>query len=92
PGTGLQPVPAGRTDCKSAIPPPSAAECQVLKARAERAAAADNIVRAALCRAQAARAASPELAGEAQAHARADLDRLVERLQAALCLKDAEAE
>jgi hypothetical protein len=62
-----------------------------LMARADRAAATGNMVRAAIRRAQAARAASPELAGEVQARARAELDRLVERLQRALNLGDAEA-
>jgi hypothetical protein len=57
-----------------------------LMAGADLAAAAGNAVRAAIRRAQAARVAPPELADTVQARARAELDRLVERLQRALDL------
>jgi hypothetical protein len=61
-----------------------------LMAGADRAAAAGNAVRAAIRRAQAARVAPPELAAIVQARARAELDRLIERLRRALELGDNE--
>ncbi len=62
-----------------------------LAERADRAAAAGNLVRAGLRRTQAAGVAPPALAVDVQARARADLDRLVARLRAALHLDDAGA-
>jgi hypothetical protein len=63
---------------------PSEERYRELLARADRAAAAGNAVRAAIRRKQAARVAPAELAGEVRARARAELDGLVTRLQQAL--------
>ena len=57
---------------------------QDLVSRADKAAARGNCVRAAIQRTRAARVAPPILIPEAQDNAAADLNRLVERLQAAL--------
>jgi len=62
-----------------------------LMTRADRAAAIGNSVRAAIYLTRAAGLAAAE-AGEAQARVEAELDRLVERLQRALHLDDAEAQ
>ncbi len=60
--------------------------------RADKASAAGNVVRAAILRTQAGCVAMPEFAGEVQAGARAELDRLVERMKLALPLDDDQAE
>jgi hypothetical protein len=74
------------------LPAPPAEQYRDLVAHADEVAAAGNAVRAAIYRVQAARAAPPELAAAVQAQARAELDRLVERLQVALELSSAEAQ
>jgi hypothetical protein len=61
-----------------------------LMARAERAAALGNVVRAAVWKTRAANVAPAELEPQARAGAQAELDRLVDRLQAALGLSVAE--
>jgi hypothetical protein len=62
-----------------------------LLARAEKARAVGNVVRAALCATRAAGAAEGDRATEARAAARADLQQLLRRLQVALHLEAAEA-
>jgi hypothetical protein len=59
-----------------------------LNRRADRAAAVGNVVRAAIFRTRAARYARPSLANSARAAAREDLQRLTDRLRAALRLSD----
>ena len=61
-----------------------------LNRRAERAARLGNAVRAAILRTRAARDVRPSLAARAQTAARVDLNRLTERLQAALGFSDRE--
>ncbi|HEV7221666.1 MAG TPA: hypothetical protein VGN42_03140 [Pirellulales bacterium] len=58
--------------------------CRRLNRRAERAATLGNAVRAAILRTRAARHVRPSLAARATAAARVDLNRLTDRLQAAL--------
>jgi hypothetical protein len=65
---------------------------RALMTQADRAEAQGNLVRAALCRARAARRAPPALTAEALVRARAHLDALARRLQAAALLEDAEAD
>jgi hypothetical protein len=63
-----------------------------LALRADKAAAAGNVVRAAVFRARAAQVAPPLLASEAHDRAEGELGRLVTRLKPALGLTDAQAE
>lgn len=68
--------------------PPSETAYRRQLARAEQASARGNVVRAAIYRTQAEMVAPPPSAPQARAEARADLDRLTERLQASLGLSD----
>lgn len=63
---------------------PSEARCRRLLARADRAAAVGNAVRAVILRTRAAAVAPPRLTGPAGAGARTELDRLARRLRDAL--------
>jgi hypothetical protein len=90
------PPPEGQEDVDEAPPaapalPPSEHDYHRLLERAGKEAGRGNDVRAALLRARAARVAPPGLGPEVAASARADLDRLAERLRAALDLDAAAA-
>lgn len=71
--------------------PPSDADYRDFVARADRARAAGNVVRAAMLRMQAAAVAQPKRVRAARNTARAELGALVDRLQPALGLNDVEA-
>jgi hypothetical protein len=73
-------------------PLPSEAPYRKLMARAEKAAAAGNIVRAAMLKARAERWAPRKLAARVRAAIRDDVNRLVRRLRAALEIRDGDAE
>lgn len=75
-----------------AVIPETTARFRLLQARAERAGAVGNVVKAALLRTRAARLAAQDLVEQTQAAARAEIERLVERLQMALGLDATEAE
>ena len=72
--------------------PISEDRCRKLLRRADKVAAVGNVVRAALFRARAAAVESPELRAHARQGAQDDLDRLVQRLQAALEMRDRDLE
>jgi hypothetical protein len=83
PDAGAEPLAPGR---------PSEGEYRRQLRKADRAAAVGNVVRSALRKTRAARAAAPAAVEETRAAARAEVDRLVGRLRDALKLTDAEAE
>ena len=75
----VAPTPAGQ---------PSADKYRRLVRKADRAAAAGNVVRSAIYCARAERVAPPELAARARNALKAEVNRLVQRLQAALGVQD----
>ncbi len=83
--------PRDRVDEGPPSRPPSEAEYRRLVARADQARAVGNVVRAAVLRMQAAAVAQPKRVRAARNAARAELALLVDRLQPALGLDEAEA-